>query len=1083
MERTVTFIIEGVVDTEITVTELSDGTLKFDIDVLGTSSIGDLRGLFFDLEDYTVDGGLTATGADVTAQNYGEGSIERVLKDVNINGDVVKTLGKFDAAVSFGTSGIGDDDIQTTSFILSHESDALTLDMLSFASIGLRYTSVGEVGGERSESTKIGGAASGVAQNDLISVSENSSASTNALANDEADPSSSVIGFELNGTSYAPGDSANVVIGGAHLATLSVASDGTVTLTADGADVDGLAQGSSVNFAFAYTSQAPGGSSATAIVSGTVTGTNDAPYLTAGSGAAQEDGPSIDVDLAALGDDVDSDDDGTTLSYAIIGAPTEGTASISGTTLSFDPGADFQDLAEGETRDVTITIEATDSHGATASNDVVITVTGTNDGPRFIASYTARLSEANSPSVLSADGSIQFADPDLPDRPEVTVEFLNAGWSRGPNTLSQAQIDALSTPLILSPDSGNTNTGEVAFTYTVAPSVLDFIAEGERVVLNYLAKVTDEAGAFDTALATVSITGTNDGPTFAAGVGMAQEDGPSIDVDLAALGDDVDSDDDGSTLSYAVVGAPAEGTASISGTTLIFDPGADFQDLAEGETRDVTVAIEATDSHGATASNDVVITVTGTNDAPTLTAGMGAAEEDGPSINVDLALLGGDVDSDDDGTTLTYAITGMPAEGTASISGTTLTFDPGPDFQDLGDGETRDVTVTIEATDSHGATASNDVVITVTGTNDAPVAVADFFEASEDGVTVLGNILDNDFDPEGDLIFRGSITSPSPPFDGSWGISTTGGGAATFIAGTQFQWLSEGETVEASVLYDAVDEHGARSDTAQIVVSVIGSNDGPTLAAGAGEAQEDGPSIDVDLAVLGDDVDSDDDGTTLTYAVIGMPSEGTATISGTTLSFDPGGAFQDLGEGETRDVTVTIEATDSHGATATNDVVITVTGKNDAPVTMLGELTTDQNSAGSLNVLSNDTDPDGAVLSVSHITGSPFSGSTSVFVTSLGGRTGRLTLSENGDLDFDPLGNFDDLAVGDSDTFAINYTATDGNGGSTKDASDGRTFTAAKEFGDGNMVFTALDPSFHAQYGAGPLEDKYDFAENVFVLV
>ncbi|UWQ53037.1 hypothetical protein [Leisingera caerulea] len=319
MERSVTFVIEGMVDTEITVTELSDGTLRFDIEVLGTGSIGDLRGLFFDLEGYTVDGGLIAAGADVTAENYGEDSIERVLKDVNINGDVVKTLGKFDAAVSFGTSGIGDDDIQSTSFILSHESDALTLDMLSFASIGLRYTSVGEADGTRSDSTKIGGASSGVAQNDIISVAENSSASINALANDDADPASSVISFELNGTSYAAGDSANVVIGGAHLATLFVAADGTVTLAADGVDVDGLAQGSSVDFAFAYTSQAPGGSTATAVVNGTVTGTNDAPYLMAGTGAAQEDGPSIDVDLAALGDDVDSDDDGITLTYAITG--------------------------------------------------------------------------------------------------------------------------------------------------------------------------------------------------------------------------------------------------------------------------------------------------------------------------------------------------------------------------------------------------------------------------------------------------------------------------------------------------------------------------------------------------------------------------------------------------------------------------------------------------------------------------------------------------------------------------------------------------------------------------------------------
>ena len=83
------------------------------------------------------------------------------------------------------------------------------------------------------------------------------------------------------------------------------------------------------------------------------------------------------LDLATLGDDVDSDDDGTTLSYAILGAVAEGSASISGTELTFTPGADFQDLALGETRDVAISIEATDAHGPTAISVVTVTIIST----------------------------------------------------------------------------------------------------------------------------------------------------------------------------------------------------------------------------------------------------------------------------------------------------------------------------------------------------------------------------------------------------------------------------------------------------------------------------------------------------------------------------------------------------------------------------------------------------------------------------------------------------------------------------------------------------------------------------------
>ncbi|MFB9151403.1 VCBS domain-containing protein, partial [Roseovarius ramblicola] len=365
---------------------------------------------------------------------------------------------------------------------------------------------------------------------------------------------------------------------------------------------------------------------------------------------------------------------------------------------------------------------------------------------------------------------------------------------------------------------------------------------------------TDAHGDTATNDVTVTVTGTNDGPALAADTLAAVEDGPSVDVDLAALGADIDSDDDGTTLAYAITGDPAEGTATISGTTLSFAPGEDFQDLADGETRDVTITVTATDAHGDTATNDVTVTVTGTNDAPTLAAAALAAEEDGPSVDVDLAALGADPDSDDDGTSLGYAITGQPAEGTASITGTTLSFAPGEDFQNLAQGETRDVTITVTATDAHGDTATNDVTVTVTGANDGPALAAD------------------------------------------------------------------------------------------------------TLA-----AVEDGPSFDVDLATLGADIDSDNTGTTLAYAITGDPAEGTASITGTTLSFAPGAAFQDLAQGETRDVTITVTATDAHGDTATNDVTVTVTGANDGPALAADTLAADEDGPAvgvDLATLGSDADSD-----------------------------------------------------------------------------------------------------------------------------
>ena len=65
---------------------------------------------------------------------------------------------------------------------------------------------------------------------------------------------------------------------------------------------------------------------------------------------------------------------------------------------NFDPGTGFQDLALGETRDVTFTYEVEDNNGATSQADVTITVTGTNDDPvAQIATNTCLLYTSPSP--------------------------------------------------------------------------------------------------------------------------------------------------------------------------------------------------------------------------------------------------------------------------------------------------------------------------------------------------------------------------------------------------------------------------------------------------------------------------------------------------------------------------------------------------------------------------------------------------------------------------------------------------------------------------------------------------------------
>lgn len=152
-------------------------------------------------------------------------------------------------------------------------------------------------------------------------------------------------------------------------------------------------------------------------------------------------------------------------------------------------------------------------------------------------------------------------------------------------------------------------SGEITYDPLLSPA-LQALAQGDTVVDTFDYTIENSNGETDTATVSIEITGVNDAPTLAADTG-ATDDITSIDINLATLGDDIDSDNDGSNLSYSVVSAPDDGTFTITGQTLSFDPGNAYQYIPVGETLDITVSIMATDAHGATAINDITITITG----------------------------------------------------------------------------------------------------------------------------------------------------------------------------------------------------------------------------------------------------------------------------------------------------------------------------------------------------------------------------------------------------------------------------------------------------------------------------------------
>ncbi len=156
----VTFELADSLGIIIAVTEMDDGTLHFTVTVDETAGqTADINALYFDLSDDSMVDGLTVTGADVTDENFAANKVTKIDSHTNMNGEIVNEYGKFDGGIQFGTQGIATDDIQSTSFVLSHDSVGLTIDDILAQDFGIRLTSVGEIDGPREDSLKIGGTA------------------------------------------------------------------------------------------------------------------------------------------------------------------------------------------------------------------------------------------------------------------------------------------------------------------------------------------------------------------------------------------------------------------------------------------------------------------------------------------------------------------------------------------------------------------------------------------------------------------------------------------------------------------------------------------------------------------------------------------------------------------------------------------------------------------------------------------------------------------------------------------------------------------------------------------------------------
>src|SRR5205814_1219032 len=123
----------------------------------------------------------------------------------------------------------------------------------------------------------------------------------------------------------------------------------------------------------------------------------------------------------------------TLLSWLTLGTLTDSTNGATGSDAWTFSAQDksFDYLAAGQTVTLTYAVQVADTHGGTASQNIVVTITGTNDTPVITygaqsGSITELADTHGSTSNDTANGAVTFTDADLSATPSVTVTGVTA---------------------------------------------------------------------------------------------------------------------------------------------------------------------------------------------------------------------------------------------------------------------------------------------------------------------------------------------------------------------------------------------------------------------------------------------------------------------------------------------------------------------------------------------------------------------------------------------------------------------------------------------------------------------------------
>ncbi len=716
----------------------------------------------------------------------------------------------------------------------------------------------------------------------------------------------------------------------------------------------------------------------------TVSQVNDAPAPKNDTAEVNEDG-TVQINVLNLDTDVDqtaginAHPELEVLSASIseddLKDPEHGTISMLNNVVTYDPNDDFNgtDTFEYYCKDGEAQTKAT----------VTVTINQVNDNPVAV-SDTSSVDEDH---TASKDVIVNDTD----------VDTL-ADQNKAPSGLqSLTDLSLKDGSAVLTSASGSGTVSQSGNTITFVPKKNWF----GTATIQYT--VQDKFGGSANGVYEVIVNSVNDLPVFAT---------PPADMNLV-------EDSDSGTGTFVV--SDVETQASGLGVTFVSSSNPSLVDgsgvtISAGTDGNRTVTINPKDNqNGSTTirlkvqdadkgSNEItfVVTVSAVNDDPTAGNIDVTMAEDTTRV-IDVAPSIGDVDIATNADKITVSVQegNGASHGVYSVSGTKITYTPSTNFNG-----TDQITYTV--TDDAKKTANGVIALTISQVNDPPAPKNDTAEVNEDG-TVQINVLNLDTDVDQtaginahpELEVLSASISEDDLKDPEHGKILILNNVVTYDPKDDFNGTDT---------FEYYCKDGEAQTKATVTVTINQVNDNPVAQADTTTTYEDTA---VTYNVLANDTDVDTDPAWNFATPVHTKSEfaiakieltgtinGTASFSGNSITFTP--KLDYVGT-----QTISYEMRDGHGGTSASTLSVKIGSEDDSPVAGDDVMSTTEDNAVTINVLTNDQDADiGDTLRFDRFTDS---------VSSL---PGTFTTNANGSVTFTPKANY-------NGSFQVDYYVVD----------------------------------------------------------